>query len=335
MAKNDYDFSFISRRYNLAESSLENVAESFEKTFNLKIKEIEENEDGYIFVGDFGILVGEMLFDKTKGAYKRPVYHSGSREAILKERNRRINAQRTRKFKLQRRKRLGIAIAAAGIIALTGLGVIKSTVFSGDINPTPVAVQEASQQSSIYESNDILLLEWANHAMGEVSEVCDASEYDGVQSLREQVYTDYFAKGMSSYYNYVDICDQEKEGFPAELIAESKENAHSSFREKLIYFNDYLKNSIYFSDFTFENSPFTDAVLVDQDGNVLQENDNGSVILSDSEEAVYIDSDYRVYVRAEDANFTLTNLPEDAIVKDGIVYVDSSHLSDTEKQLSK
>lgn len=334
MANENYDLSYLASRYRLTEKSLMDITDWFKNNYGLNVRDIIENKNGYLFVGDYGIPIGEITFNRVKGDYNNPVCHMGAKERIMEERairQERKREQQRKKFRLQKGVRIGVALTAASVIALSALGVIKPLdVFKG--KPQTVAVAtDVNSQISMADANDLILVEWADYTMGRISEICADSEYEQFESFREIAYSDYFAKAMGSYYNYVDYLDTP---IPEDIIAESKVGARNNFRSEIMAFNDYLNNSVAFSNETFEKSPFAQAVIVDDLGNIL-EDENGRVILADGKEAVFAEGGYSVYVRALDADYSITELPDDAIIKDGVVYVDQSHLKEQENRMTK
>lgn len=343
--RNDENIDLIySTRIPLTERSLEELCDRLERKSGVPIRGWKELKDdgGYVFYGDYKIPVGDVVFDTRQGTYRGLSYRIGSKQQIEAERKKRTMQERKqRKLKVQRNRRIGVAIAAAGMIALASYGVVHlpSTAVR-DVEPVTVASSTIMEEktASIVTAEDLLLIEWANYAIGEVSQICSSSPYEAVSCQYDIAYPDYFAKVMQSYYGYLDYLDQEKIGFPADLIASSKENAHTSFRSNAIAFDEYLENNVAFRNLTFSNSPYAYSILVDKDGKVVT--GESGVVIGEDGQVVTIDdtSSYDVYIKASvvpGAHYTLTNLPEDAILVDGEAYIDSSHLHDVKHTFTK
>lgn len=322
--KDNYDLPFFTSRFKLTERSLGNALILLEKQSGLKIRDIKEVKDGYVFIGDFGILVGDITFNYSRGEYNNIKYHTGAREAIIEEANKRKAQKRKneqKKFRLQKGIRLGVALTTASIIGLTALGVIKPLDFIFHDNSQTVVASEVSE-TSILDANDLLALRWADYAMGEVSEICSNTEYETVANMREIAYADYYVKVMSSYYDYLDYYDQMSSGIPEDLITDGMSRAHNNFRSNLLSFDEYLKNSVAFSNCTFSNSPFSDAIIIDDMGQVASSGVDGEIVDSTGNVITYDDGNYEVYVKGVDFGYNLDNLPDSSIIHDGEVYVD-------------
>lgn len=329
------ELTFVaSKPLKLTENTLRRKVEWIEDKFKVKVEKVCESENGYIFKGKYGFTIGDITWDSQRGVYRSFNFHHGVKESIT-ERDEYLKRQKSnpkRKYKVQRNKRIGVRFAAASIAVLISIGVIKTAVSHRQADtPTSgvVAVLE-EHANNVVSANDLIILSWANYAMGEVDKVCSASEYDGVRSMRDEFYADCFAPVMTDYYNYLDQIDS---GLPVEIIGETMEKYHDSYRSKAYAFDESLKNG-YFDRFSFSNSPFADAIVVDKNGNMVSSNSrySGEVKASDGTLLTLDDSgEYVVYILATDVpsnDYTVGNLPDDARIFDGNAYVDANHYDD-------
>ena len=185
------------------------------------------------------------------------------------------------------------------------------------------------QVNTVASANDLILNSWANYAIGEVIDGANSSDYQYAQSVAEDLRNNYYNKMMLSYYNYVDQIDS---GLPDDIIGKLKDSYHNEFRNQCYIFDEALENSFY--DYvTFDESPYADAVVYDQNGNRVVSNglygesydSNGSLIIPGG------NIGYIVYVKAVDVpgnNYSITNLPSDTKFINGETYVSDEHLDD-------
>ncbi|MDE5888467.1 MAG: hypothetical protein K2H20_00435 [Bacilli bacterium] len=327
---NELNLDFIiTRRYKLTESTLNEVADEIQRTYGVEVLGIVETEEGYVFRGKYDFTIGDLTFDSKRGGYQTFNYHRGVKESIKEKDAEMAKASRQRRYKVQRNKILGTALTAGAVALFITIGVIKATNTNQpqttlDRNETVAVVNHLN---TIDNANDLLLLAWANYAMGEVSDFCESSEIDALREMRPDIYSNVFVPVMTDYYKYLDYVDSP---LPEEIIGESLKSTHSSFRNSVIEFNEYLK-SMNFNSFTFANSPFADAVVFDKSGEVALAGDRfeGEVKTSDGELLTYDEESYSVYIRAVDVpnnNYSITNVPEDAKLFNGETYVDYTHL---------
>lgn len=327
---NDLNLDFIAtRRYKLTESTLNDVADEIQRSYGLEVLEILETEEGYVFRGKYGFTIGDLTYDSQRGGYKSFNYHRGVKENIREKDEQKKRASRQRKYKVQRNKRIGVALTAGAVALFVSIGVIKGLTteqpHKETIRTENVAV--ATHLNTIDNANDLILVAWANYAMGEVTEFCENSEIDVFQGMNTDVYANVFAPVMMNYYNYLDCVDSP---LPSDIIGSSLEANHSSFRSSAVAFNEYLK-TMNFTSCTFANSPFADAVVFDASGKAVVASDRykGEVNSADGKLITYDDSGYSLYIRAVDVpdnNYSITNLPDDARLYNGETYVDYMHL---------
>ena len=353
MREEHYDIPFA-RPYRLTENSLDKIRLSLAKNVNCRVEEIHcqfDSNKGYYFYGPYDICIADLLFEGSE--YRGVQLYGGiivdlkaqleeERKRVLEENRRRLRQEqreakererkeernRKVKFVLQKYVVPGVMITTLGIGALTGIGAIHRA-----LTDEPVQIVQEVNLNTVANANDILLFNWANYAMGELSEISRNSDYDHVMGMAEIMRTDYFTPIMSSYYSYVE------EGMldlPVELTGESIKTNHNSFRNNAYLFDEELQDRG-FGDCSFKNSPFANAIVVDAYGLVVSSSDGGlfGEIYDSKGELITTESEmgFHIYVRAEDVvgnNYGTSNYPEDAIMYKGVAYVSSSHLNDYE-----
>lgn len=329
-------------RIKLTDRTLNEIANRVEERYGLDVLEIAQSSEGYVLKGKYGFTIGDITYNPSRGAYNSFNFHHGVKESIEAKDNairaRKQNEKR-RQYKLQRNIKIGTALTAAGLTALIGFGVIKAHFSNTPVTPEterPEIVAQVDHLNTLKSSNDLILVEWANYAMGGVSSECQNSEYEAVQSMRDDVYANIFVPVMSNYYNYLDMLDS---GLPADIIGTSVENNHSTFRNSVYDFDEYLDGS--FAKYTFQSSPYADAIVMDGQGNVINTSGSLQGELKDSEGQIitFDDTTASVYIKATSIpgqDFKLDSLPEDAVIYNGEAYVLSTHLTQTQdKNMNK
>lgn len=324
-------------RYSLSEATLERIIQDVERVYGVKVLKIKETEGGYVLLGKYGFSIGDITFNYKTKKYNQFNFHRGVVELIDKK-NQEVLAKR-KKYKVQRTKRR-VTLTAAGLAVLISLGVVAGKHISEtkalDANPSYVAVETERQHlNTITTANDLLLVNWANYAMGRVSDVCSNSEYDAIQVMRDDVYANLFVPVMSNYYDYLDYNDSP---LPDDMVGDLMSKKHERFRMLVADFDDYLTTSPAFSSCAFSQSPFVNAVVVDKNGNVIGDSIRyyGETFDNDGKLVTY-DDNLKIFIRADDvpnSNYSISNLPSDTMFLNGVAYVSSEHLNEFEKTLN-
>lgn len=332
--KLDYNFVY-SRRVRLTDESIKSTKSFIMKRYGVEVVRVAENDNGYVFYGEHGVSIGDVTYNSISGEYRGFNYHSGAVEEIerrgkmeahkkqVAEQSRKNAVNAKRKLKLKR-KRFGVAITSVGLAVLISLGVVHA-VNKNAADETPYVATQ--QVNTVASASDLILNAWANYAIGLVTEAGYNSEYEYVQSVAEDLKSNYYNKAMLAYYNYID---QKESDLPVELIGNASTNNHNEFRRDCYLLDEALEES-FFSYATFDESPYADAVVYDSNGNLVTDgailgecyDSNGNLLLSGSE--------YKVYIKALDVpgnDYSMTNLPEDAVFYDNVIYVSDSHLND-------
>ncbi len=324
----------------LPEGTLNRIISDAKRETGLEVVEIIEVENGYLFKGKYGVVIGEVSYIPEIEKYRRINYNKNAVQEIAerdKEEAKKVTVEaprttrRQQQYKLQKRKRLGVALTAGAMALLVSIGaiIVKTDALGRDKMP------QYQQTNTVASANDLILNSWANYAIGEVMDGASNSRYNHVQSTASELKNNYFNGLMMQYYDYIDQVDAD---LPVDIAGDLKNKYHSEFRNQCYIFDEVLEHS-YFSYATFDESPYADAIVYDSNGDVVVTggmygecyDSYGNLLLaSDS-------STYEVYVKAVDVpnnDYTIANLPLDAVVYNGETYVSESHLDDfVEKQV--
>lgn len=325
-SKTQLNFVF-SKKYALTERVINQVCESIKKTYGLEVMRVDETQTGYVFISKHGYTIGDLTYDPHTGLYKKFNFHVGVIERETEANKKDLNEQRYKKFKLQRRRMVG-RLTAAALAALFALGALRAIPKSSGTKE-PVAVVE-QHINSIDTADDLILVSWANYAMGEITDQATESPYDYVHDQRDSLYSS-FSNIMINYYNYVD---QIESVLPRDISEPLIDKYHNEFRRAVVSYDEEVANSMFSSE-VFNASPYADAIVLDTNGMELNKGSytgevvgaNNNVVLLNSE-----DTNYNVYVPANDVgnvDYSLEYLPVGSVVYNGEVYVTDDNLSDT------
>lgn len=330
---NDSNFVYT-RRFKITQESLNRVADDINKTMGVEVYDIQETESGYIFRGKYGVSIGDITYIPTEGKYRRFNYHQGAKETIIakdEEEKRKVNGtlkrRRSRQYALQRRKRIGVALTASAMAVLVTVGAIA--IKTNAVETKPISTYSNEQVNTVASANDLILNSWANYAISEVMSGASNSKYEHAQVVADDLKSNFYNNLMLQYYNYTD---QIESGLPQDIIGKLKDSYHNEFRNQCYIFDEALENS-YYSFATFDESPYADAVVYDQNGNRVVSNGlygesydtDGTLIIPGG------NIGYTVYVKAVDVpgnDYSITNLPADTKFINGETYVSDEHLDD-------
>ena len=204
-------------------------------------------------------------------------------------------------------------IGVGGIAVLVLLGaMIMPPHFAEWVNAAneTAQVQEVGPvmgYSSIESVPNVVLEDWTNYAISEVSKSSRDSEWEEVKTMGNNIVSYYGIPVLSSYYNMLDYQDQ-LVYYPAEIVGSNPTDLSRNFRNAAYTFNEELEGSI-FSQYTFDKSPYVTAIVADRNGNVAQRGEGTGEVV-DANGDVY---EYDVYLNAAalDADLDINSLPAD------------------------
>ncbi len=317
--------TIFSKKYTLTEKVLDNVKKYIKDNYGLDVSKITETSSGYIFISNHSYTIGDLTYNPHTGLYNKFNFHVGVIEKEMEAKKKEISETRYKRFKLQRRKTIA-KFTAASLATLLALGVIKGLP-KNISNENQTAVVE-THLNNVESADDLVLIAWANYAIGLISDEAKDSTYDYVHEQREQLYDD-FANVMINYYNYVD---QVESNLPYEIVGSLIEKYHDDFRISAVSYNDAIEKSM-FSSAAFNSTPYADATLLDNNGLVFNKGTKDGEVVDENNNVVLIDPEenkYKVYVQASEItsdNINSNNLPDGAVVYNGGLYVSDSYLN--------
>ncbi len=307
----------------LPDDVLLDLATRIKNEYGIKVKNIVDTEKGYEFKGEYDFTIAELEYNKESHKFDPLFFHKEIYRLISNKEKKEKNKQ-TRKYVVARNKAI-FGLTASAIIVLTSLGVIKSVNATKENEAIETQLDNNKTANisgkTISNGTDVELIEWANYVVENIPD-----EYD--------IYTNFYAPLMSSYYTYLDYLDS---GLPTDTISDKINEKHNEFRNKAIGLNEYLQD-VNLANYKFENSPFYSAIITDGNKNVLKMNgtrqgevneDTGKVITYDDKEQ------YQIYININtlpDNNYDMNNLPEDALIHEGKIYLNSSCLKETKEK---
>ena len=178
--------------------------------------------------------------------------------------------------------------------------------------------------NSIEKVNDLILFNWLKYAGEGLKEVEETTEYDALKNMVQTIYSNSFVPVMSNYFDYT--YNKTISPLPVEVNGKMIEEYHDSFRRLALQFNNSLKDSL-FNRFSFEESPYSKAILLDANGREFMIKDNCEVY--DNNKIVINTDNYNVFVPVDtikgDKEITL---PSDAIIINDLTYVLDVHIND-------
>ncbi len=182
------------------------------------------------------------------------------------------------------------------------------------------------EMNSIEMVNDLILFNWLRYAGDGLKEIEATTEYDALRNMVQNLYSTSFVPVISNYFDY--IYNKTISLLPEEINGELIKEYHKAFRNLAYSFNVSLNDSL-FNRFTFEESPYCRAVLLNAAGNNFAINADKEV-LDGNGNVVDNNGDYRVYIPIDSIkgeNETIT-LPDDAKIINDLTYVLDTHIND-------
>ena len=179
--------------------------------------------------------------------------------------------------------------------------------------------------NSIERVNDLILFNWLKYASEGLKEIEATTEYEALKTMVQNIYSTSFVPVMSNYFDYT--YNKTISPLPVEVNGSMIEEYHNNYRKMAQQFNNSLNDSL-FNRFSFEESPYSRAILLNEEGREFNINDKFEVYDRDGK-LVDNTGTYRVYlpVDAIKGEGSIT-LPEDAIIINDLTYVLDTHVYD-------
>lgn len=299
-------------RMEISKEEVEAATQRVNELQNLPVKGTKNTGNGISFLGPYGIVLAKFTYTDRASAFEIRLNKNAQKqyqEAHRKEKNRRA----IRKFVVCR----VLPFGAAAVIGITS--VVNLVRWAGekiDLSPgNDIGVVDVADISvaDLNEVDPSIVLAWADHAMGEYRESIEKSEYsDYIIGQYDNLYECSFGPMHSAYESYYEY---KTSGLPQEMMGNSIETAYSRFRSNAWDLNDSLPSS-----YKFENSIYAKAVVLGE---------------YDEDTHAY---DMEVYVPLSemgDTEFDVGNLPDDAVIHKGEIFVSIKHLHKLDKGFSK
>lgn len=295
----------VSKHVSITQDELDDISRRVGDMQGLRVKKTVNTGRGIAFIGAYGVKLAEFNYVNRTNSFEiklNPVakdeYYQKKEQAQRKERQKRAK----RRFILQKTATVG-TIAAFSVAAIIGL----HSLFSGGINVNPSGVDTEPvaqvQTVNLSDAEIPIVLKWADYAMGEYRDDVEASEYSEYLGYQyDELYQNSFAPMYSSYENYYEL---EASGLPEEMIGNSKTNYLGKVRSYAMDINDEVS-----SRYQFENTVFANAIVKDT-GDLSH--------ASDVEILIPLDG-------LKGTEYSIGNLPDDAVIHEGEVYISADHI---------
>jgi len=182
------------------------------------------------------------------------------------------------------------------------------------------------KMNNIESVNDLILYNWLKFASDGLRDIENTTEYDALKTMVKNIYSTSYVPAITNYFDYT--YNKTISPLPERINGGMIEEYHNEFRRLAMKFNMALNDSL-FNRFTFEESPYSKAVLLDGDNQELKVNEKFEVY---DEAGNLIDNTgvYRVFIPIDSikGNNDNINLPDDAIIINDLTYVLDSHINE-------
>lgn len=181
------------------------------------------------------------------------------------------------------------------------------------------------ERNNIESVNDLILFNWLKYAGDGLKEIEETTEYDALKTMVKNLYSTSYTPVVSNYFDYT--YNKTISPLPREINGKMIEDYHNGYRRTAMEFNSSLNDSL-FNRLTFEESPYSLAILRGENGEELTVNNrevydsNGNLVDNTGKYKVYVPID------AIKGNNEVLSLPEDVIIVDDLTYVLDVHIKD-------
>ena len=309
--KND-GIDLITDHFSLTKEELNAATTKVNEIFGKNVKEIKTTGRGVAFIGEYNTLLADFTYISGTGQFELHCNRQAEQEIQRRAeiaRRKRINEhrkQRKRKLALQR---VAAFVLIAGV-SIAGVVGLHNRIDANKNNPDNEIVNVVGADVKTINNSDVeIVVEWLDYGMSGWYDTYDKSEYrEYVMPQYDSAYESYFIPAHRAYSHYEEMVATE---LPDDIIGDSKQNALNSVYENANMLNDLVPNS-----YQFVASPYSKAIVVE---------------MEDGSKEVYIPFD-----EIDDfTDYSINNLPSDAKLIDGKVYVLDNHLHEVETNLNK
>lgn len=293
----------------LSREEIDKITARVEEQQGIVVESTKNKGNGISFMGPYDIALADFSYSTERGKLVLKLNKNANKqykEQVEKERKKAVRKYILQKYVLPIS---GAVIIGAGI--LTSVGHAKNILFPKV--GTEVSVEENVNKASLSDAEIPVVLAWANYAINEYYDSAASSQYsDTALSFYERVYQEDFVPLCSAYESYYELINS---GLPQEMVVDAAMKKLGEIKSSAHNLNKSLSG-----DMQFEETPFSQAIILDED--------------AEDKYAQEVD----VYIplsTLEDTLYSVDNLPGDAIIHNGEVYVLSNHLYDKEMKSSK
>lgn len=308
----DGNIDTVQRRVVLTKAEIDQATARVNEIQKLPVRGTKTNGSGISFMGPYDVVIGKYTYSEENGKFELRLNKNAIKQF-------KIQQQKAKTKKAIRRFVLTRALPIAGVIVLGSVGIVTFINASKDqvditAGAETAVVDVADVNAVTLDKAEIpVVMAWADYAMNEYYEDVSNSEYkDYVMPQYEITYQEGYIPLHNAYENYYEL---KSSGLPDEMIGESASNNLARVREHASRVNEDVPN-----DAQFEETVFSHAIVIDEE--------------ADSKYAMDVDV-YVPLAELKNTQYSIDNLPDDAIIYEGEVYVLSSHIYDQVKTNSK
>lgn len=308
----DGNIDTVERKVVLTKAEIEQATARVNEIQNLPVTATRKTStgNGISFVGPYDVVIGNYTYSEENGKFVLKMNRNALKQYEL-QKKRAQTKKAIRSFVLKR----ALPIAGAVVIASNIWAFIQEGKDEVALNPDPeVSVVDVADVNYVpLEKAEIpVILAWADYAMSEYYDTVSNSQYsEHVMPQYDRVYEEHF---MPLHSSYERVYEMKMSGLPKEMVGNSIDNNTANVKNHAVELNEDVPK-----DAKYENTVFSHAIIIDED--------------MDDKHA----QDVAIYVPLAELNteYSLDNLPDDAIIYNGEVYVLGSHIYDQVKSNSK
>lgn len=310
--KND-GIDLMTDHFSLTKEELESAKAKVNEIFGREVKNIVTTGRGVAFIGAYNTVLADFTFISSTGQFELHYNKQAEAEIARKAeiaRRKRVNEHRKRRKRKLVLQKTAAFVLIAGITAGSIWGLANKNSDMSEVQAQDEIVNVVGVDvKSISNSEVEVVVEWLDYAMNGFFDTCDSSPYrDYVMPQYEDAYQSYFIPAHSAYSDWEEM---EATGLPDDIIGDSKKNTIARVYSNANELNEVVPNAV-----QFMASPYSRAITVE---------------MEDGRKEVYIPFDEIVDL----TDYSINNLPENAKIVEGKIYVSSDYLREVEHNLSK
>ena len=301
----DENIDIVEKKVILSKAEIEQATERVREKQNLPVTGTKVTGKGVLFVGPYDIILGKYVYSEEHGKFELK-FSKNVEENYRTQRRKAKQKKAVRKFVFTK----ALPVAGAVFIGTWGLfSFIQNANEKVNLsNNSDVSIVDVADPNALSLNNADLpiVLAWADYAMNEYYEDVNNSEFSEYKIPRyERTYQEDFLPLHSSYEAYYEVTSS---GLPSEMVGETAEKSLGRVRDSAKRLNEDVPD-----DAKFGETVFTHAIIIDEDAK--------------NKYAMDVDI-YVPLAELKNTNYSIENLPDDAIIYEGEVYVLYTHIFD-------